>query len=352
MTPPLLLWLLAAAACLPGCTQLTETPILMGGLEYFEEPADSTAVIAAPAVETSGPPVDTVTDSVDALTQKLLFLPFKDRTKFKGPWAIPIELAYGVADSLAGHDFLKVVPADTILPLLNKKELQGKVTPEKALKWGRELTADYVILGEIERFTTSRVQATVPLGGYRSYQGIVSITLKPFKVIDGRSTDEIKGHGETVEKRIGVTNPASYIKLEREYHLLGNIAWASEEFDVTLLGLATGACLRDLAANLANEISPPPKLTVSEPKIVEVTGDGQAYINVGLVDGAQNGDKYGVWDRGKELIDSGSGIFLGKALPRRVGVVQVEQVLADHLSLVRILQGEELIEREFQIRAE
>ena len=346
------IYCILAISGLLGCAQLTETPILMGGTEYFEEPPDSTSAGSATAAVVVKPTVSAVSDSVDALAQKLLFLPFKDLTKFKGPWAIPIVLAYGLADTLADHDFLKVIPADTVLALLSKKELRGKVTREKGLKWGRELNADYVILGEIEEFATTRVQATVPLGGYRSYRGLVAITLKPFKVIDGRSTEEVKGYGETDEKLIGVTNPASYIKLEREYHLLGDIAWASEEFHDTLLGQATGACLHELAVNLANQISPPPELTVSEPKIITAPSDGQTYINVGLSEGVQNGDKFGVWDEGEELIDSGSGIYLGKALPRRIGVVQIEQVLGDHLSLVRILHGQDLIEKGFQIRAE
>ena len=40
------------------------------------------------------------------------------------------------------------------------------------------------------------------------------------------------------------------------------------------------------------------------------------------------------------------------ALPRRVGVVQVEQVLSDHLSLVRILEGLGEVQKDYAIRAE
>ena len=50
--------------------------------------------------------------------------------------------------------------------------------------------------------------------------------------------------------------------------------------------------------------------------------------------------------------DPDTGEVLGTALPRRVGVVQVEQVLSDHLSLVRILEGEDIVEKDFGIRAE
>ena len=343
--------MLLALACLPGCAQLAETPILMGGKEYLGE-ADSTATAgASPTTGVAPRPAHAGVDTADVLAQRVLFLPFKDESKFNGPWDIPFELANGLADTLAGHGFLKIVPIDSVMVRLDKKERAGNVTPEKALKFGRELGVDYVILGEIEEFVMKRFQATIPLGGYRSYQGLVTINLKPFKVIDGRATDQVKGYGETDEKRYGVTNPAAYIKLEKEYHLLGDIAWGSDGFRETLLGQATGNCLHDLAANLTEFISPPPELTVSEPKIVLVD-DGQVYINVGSENGVQNGDKYGVWDYGEELIDSGSGIYLGKALPRRIGAIQVEQVLNDKLSLARILQGRDKILKDYQIRAE
>ena len=342
--------MLLALACLSGCAQLAETPILMGGKEYFEE-EDSTVTASDSPARAAPQPAPAEVDTADVLAQRVLFLPFKDESKFNGPWNIPFELANGLADTLADHGFLKIVPIDSVMVRLDRKERAGEATPEKALKFGRELGADYVILGSIEEFVMKRFQATIPLGGYRSYQGLVTINLKPFKVIDGRATDQVKGYGETDEKRYGVTNPAAYIKLEKEYHLLGDIPWASDAFRETLLGQATGNCLHDLAANLTDFISPPPELTVSEPKIVLVDV-GQVYINVGSEHGVQNGDKYGVWDHGEELIDSGSGIYLGKALPRRIGAIQVEQVLNDKLSLARILQGQNEIMKDYQIRAE
>ena len=78
----------------------------------------------------------------------------------------------------------------------------------------------------------------------------------------------------------------------------------------------------------------------------------RAYINVGLADSVANGNKYGVWDHGRELKDPETGVVLGTALPRRVGVVQIEQVLSEHLSLVRILEGVDEVQKDYAIRAE
>jgi len=152
-------------------------------------------------------------------------------------------------------------------------------------------------------------------------------------------------------KRYGITNPAAYVPLEKEYFLLGQMEWGSEEFHQTLLGKSVGKCLDILAVGLDSLIQPPAALKVSQPQLISIDGV-QAYINVGLVDSVQNGNKYGVWDKGRELRDPDTDEVLGKALPRRVGVVQIEQVLSDHLSLVRILNGQDAVKEGFGIRAE
>jgi hypothetical protein len=113
-----------------------------------------------------------------------------------------------------------------------------------------------------------------------------------------------------------------------------------------------GKELAKLAAGLDSLIQPPSQLSISSaPKIIDIDGL-RAYINVGLVDSVANGNKYGVWDGGRELKDPETGVVLGQALPRRVGVVQVQQVLSDHLSLVRILEGQDGIKKDYAIRAE
>jgi hypothetical protein len=143
------------------------------------------------------------------------------------------------------------------------------------------------------------------------------------------------------------------VPFEKEYFLLGQTPWGSEEFRQSLVGKAVGQCLNGMAASLDSLIRPPKMMTVSEPKVVDIDLDSlRAYINVGLADSIRSGDKFGVWDQGRVLKDPQTGTTLGNSLPRRVGVVQVEQVLSEHLSLVRILEGREAIRQEYRIRAE
>ena len=371
----------------------------------------------------------------EGLKQRLLFMPFRDKSKYKGEWDIYSAMPRGLADSLHSSAFFSTVSMDSIDSVLDrklnrinedyerqqrqintaaerakaeavddkklikeaedqrdqelrdlnqhvsiqrknieelrfkKKDLQGKIDVERALAIGREVDADYIVLGQIDEMSMKRFRATVPIGGYRSYQGLTTVRLYPYKVIDGESAGDVVREVAEDSKRYGITNPAAYVPLEKEYFLLGQMEWGSEEFHNTLLGKSVSRCLDHLAAGLDSLIQPPAALNkVSEPKIIEVVADtvqadtgenGQsvrvqlsAYINVGLADSVEKGNKYGVWDKGRELKDPDTGEVLGTALPRRVGVVQVEQVLSQHLSLVRILQGEDAVQKDYGIRAE
>ncbi|MEE3258266.1 MAG: hypothetical protein VX293_03560 [Candidatus Latescibacterota bacterium] len=287
----------------------------------------------------------------EALQQLLLFMPFRDKSKYKGEWNVYSELPRGLADSLRGSTFFRTLSIDSVLVRLEKRELQGKLDPERALDIGRELGVDYVVLGQIDEMSMKRFRATVPIGGYRSYQGLTIVQLFPYKVIDGEPAGDVVREAAEDSKRYGITNPAAYVPLEKEYFLLGQMEWGSEEFHQTLLGKSVSKCLDLLAVGLDSLIQPPAALRVSEPKLISIDGI-QAYINVGLADSVQNGNKYGVWDKGRELRDPDTDEVLGKALSRRVGVVQIEQVLSDHLSLVRILDGQDAVEEGFGIRAE
>ena len=314
------------------------------GLEE-EEPEDLEKKVVAPEQR------DLDSANEEALKQLLLFVPFRDKSNYKGEWDIYSEVPRGIADSLRGSPFFRTISIDSALVKLKKKELKGKLDPKRALAIGRELGADYIVMGQIDEMSMKRFRATVPIGGYRSYQGLTIVQLFPYKVIDGEPTGEVMREVAEDSKRYGITNPAAYVPLEKEYFLLGQMEWGSAEFHGTLLGKSVGKCLDVLAAGLDSLIQPPAALKVSEPKVIDIDG-ARAYINVGLADSVQNGNKYGVWDRGRELKDPDTGEVLGKALPRRVGVVQVEQVLSDHLSLVRILEGGGTVEKDFGIRAE
>ena len=345
-------WLtwLACAGFVWGCASVSESPVPVMGVGEKQKEAESKVAAAesAPAI----PAADAVDDSVNALAQALLFMPFRDESKYKGQWDIYTEIPRGLADSLYVSQFFRTLSIDSALVRLDKKELKGRISVERALEVGRQVGADYVVLGEIDELSMKRFRATVPVGGYRSYQGLTGIRLYPYKVIDGQPAGEVLREVAEDSKRYGITNPAAFVPLEKEYFLLGQMEWGSPEFHETLLGKSVGRELMQLVAGLDSLIKPPAELKVSSgPKVIDIDGV-RAYINVGLADSVANGNKYGVWDHGRELKDPETGVVLGTALPRRVGVVQIEQVLSEHVSLVRILEGVDEVQKDYAIRAE
>jgi hypothetical protein len=290
-------------------------------------------------------------DSTDALGQRVLLLPFLDSSDYKGTWNIYNGLPQTLGDTLAENSFYHIVPIDSVYEFLGELERVGEFGVSRAAALGAFLGADWVILGDIEDLTMRRFQATVPLGGYRSYEGVVGVDLTLVNAVDGRRAAEFSSEGVIDSKRTGITNPAAFVPLDRQYFFLDDLAWGSDQFIESLVGKALALWAHNAAEGVAEHIRPPPALEVSEPKIIDIEG-AVAYINVGLADGIRHGDKFAVWDHGRELTDPQTGTVLGKTLPRRVGVIQVEQILTDHLSKARVLEGVERIRLHDALRAE
>ena len=336
-----------------GCSQLASIWGTVSEDQAAAEAAtteEATSQPSAAAVETAGFS-GAQKDSIDALKKVLMILPFRDVSKYKGPWDIYGQLARGLADTLGRYKAYRIIPPDSGFVRLGKKERIGKIESGRAVHLGRKLEADVVVLGEIEDISMKRFRATVPLGGYRSYQGITAIRLFFYNAIDGQPAGEYRCEGQIDSKRTGIVNPAAHVPLDREYFFLGEAEWGTAEFHKTLVGQSVGECLHQLGMGVETTVRPAPELSVSEPKIIDIDA-GRAYINVGSADGVGNGDKFGVWDRGRELRDPQTDAVLGYAVPRRVGVIQVAQVLNEHLSQVNILEGQGEIEMVFTIRAE
>lgn len=334
---------LAGLGLLAGCagTPRLESVIMM---PPTPEPAADTTASAAARKRAPA-------DSAGALDQVVLLLPFANSSDYEGSWDIYNGVARALADTLASNQFLRVVALDSAQAYLHPEERHGQIGLPRAVELGKLLGADWVILGEIEDLTMRRFQATVPLGGYRNYEGVVTVNLVLVNAVDGRRRGEVRAEGVADSKQTGITNPAAFVPFDKQYYFLHDLEWGSEAFGESLVGKALAQWARKAADGIGQNIRPPPSLAVSEPKVIDIDGE-VAYINVGLAEGIRNGDKFGIWDDGRELTDPQTGTVLGRALPRRVGVVQVEQVLSDHLSQGRVLEGAGEIHKFYSVRAE
>ena len=341
---PLAAALALCGLCLSGCAGMPgiESVVMMN---EDEDPAPEPA-----AAEKAPPPPVIPLNDPEFLGQKILVLPFLDSSGYKGSWDIHNGVAGTLADSLARNSFYHIVPGDSALAYLETDELLGEIGMSRAAAIGSLLGADWVILGDIEELTMKRFQATVNIGGYRSYEGIVMVNLTLVNAIDGRRGGELSTEGVMDSKRTGITNPAAFVPLDKQYFFLDDLAWNSPSFRESLVGKALAAWARNAAGGIAEQIRPPPSLTVKG-KIIVVDG-AIAYINIGLADGIRNGDKFAVWDHGRELTDPETGAVLGRSLPSRVGIVQVEQILNEKLSKTRVLEGVDRISENDALRAE
>ena len=98
-----LLWGLVAALVLSAPVTAAVVPIM--GLGEDDEEQEEQKQVVAPAV---------VDSSDEALKQTLLFMPFRDESKYKGEWDIYSEVPRGLADSLKGSAFFRTFPIESM----------------------------------------------------------------------------------------------------------------------------------------------------------------------------------------------------------------------------------------------
>ena len=150
-------------------------------------PDEGAGAKAPPPATATGEAAQTAAEQREALKKTLLLLPFRNATKYKGPWDIHIQLPRGLADSLRGAPYIRTIPVDSGFVRLNEEELAGKILLTRALALGRELQADVVVVGKVLELTMKRSRAVVRIGGYRSYESGLEVELHFYNVIDGTS---------------------------------------------------------------------------------------------------------------------------------------------------------------------
>ena len=112
----------AVAVCPMAVGAFAATPIM--GLEGEKKEKEESVSLARPVLDSA---------NEEALKQLLLFVPFRDKSNYKGEWDIYSEVPRGLADSLRGSPFFRTISIDSALVRLKKKELKGKIDPSKVI---------------------------------------------------------------------------------------------------------------------------------------------------------------------------------------------------------------------------
>ena len=209
------------------------------------------------------------------------------------------------------------------------------------------LPVDLVIFGELKEFNLIRFSVGNPmLGGYGSYKAIVEIRFKAVRVLDNRILLDTIVKSVENEKDLDITLLGKPTQIMREFMAFDQLQFESDKFNETLIGKATLDAFRKLKSQLTEVVNPPKLRLVSRehlaPPSVVLIQDGQVYLNIGFEDGARVGDKFVIQRPGPELRDPQNGALLGRVY-QEIGVVQIIQIEANHLSKAKIIMGREKI---------
>lgn len=288
-----------------------------------------------------------------AASQRIAILPFEDKTKFKGPWDIVNGIPGVLAEKLAENSFYRPVPPESLATFIEgRKQRAGKFKEKEAIEIGTRVGADYVFTGKIIAFAMTRFRAGAPVGGYSSYGASAHLEVKVLSIIEGKTKGIITGEGDVTDRGVDLSYRMSK-SWERnvEYYEVTSYVFNSSQFWETLIGEALAQALDQLKEKVEEIIEPPPVPLVSNPTILWVEED-KVYVNIGSDDGAEVGDKFGVYLPGEELKDPYTGESLGRADARNVGTIQIVAVKKPHLSKARILEGREEIVPNAMVRVE
>lgn len=274
--------------------------------------------------------------------------------------------------SAAGYSIVEPDLVDEALKSVGEKDMAALV---------RKLDADIMIVGDIKKFEQHRMRASSQgptrlssgggmqlsamggVGGYY-YSATVSTNIVIYdssgdKVEDGEvnSKKDLRDfymgvglmtyhRGDTKEGKDG-KKPQNPIV---DYGKLDRMKFGSHEFNnKTLFGMTTMDAMDQIVAKIERYLSPA-GLAATQGKIIYVgTGErlkeNEVYINLGAGDEAKTGQRLGVFIKGIQLIDPDTGEELGSIAEKKVGVVRISKVEAEHLSIAEVIEKTGEIER-------
>ena len=272
-------------------------------------------------------------DSTAVPLQYIVVMPLKNQSGFrKGIWDLEQEMAAMLSEKMADSPDWRVVPYEVAAAFVGD---QKEVKPERAVEVGRLVEADIVLVGAIKDYDLSRVTVGDPmLGGYKSYSGTAEFELQALEVKSGSELGAIHTKQESVDRGLGLDLLGRPRDQDIQFMKLHQLEFGSEEFLATAIGQVTVSAMQDLVLKMAQLIKPSElELTGEAPKVLSVFG-AEVYINIGSENKLRPAYRFEVYP-GPERVE-GEGMDAGK----RIGVVEVREIIGARLSSVRVVEGE------------
>lgn len=264
----------------------------------------------------------------------VLLVPFEDHSYFRGSW----DLSRGIPQVLG--ELLQQDRNMVVLPLVDSLLTEGEditaLSEAQALRIGDNAGADLVVNGDIRNFSIKRFNAGNPfLGGYTSYTALVEVEIQLLQPLSMSQVGAAAGKAEMTDRGLGLTLLGKPTRKEAALLELNEVPFGVERFRQTIIGKATLAALQQLTKEIGAKTSPPHTLQQREPKILSLKGT-EGFVNLGLADKIEVGHKFVVYSR-RDM--------------KRIGIVQIVEVLAQHLSRILVLEGQEHIQVEDALAA-
>ena len=204
---------------------------------------------------------------------------------------------------------------------------------EKALAIGRELGADFVIVGLLQDYDMRRLSVGDPLvGGYKSYSAVAQMSVEIARVDDGSAIGKAEVQRDLTDRDLGLDLLGKPREQDLQFAGLKELEFGSEEFRQTLLGQATVEAVGELVHKVAAAFEPEGLMFEGDaPEVIAVYSE-DIYANIGSEHGVRPRLRFFVYP-GNERIKAE-----GLAPDESVALVEVVEIISTRLASLRVLR--------------
>ncbi len=258
------------------------------------------------------------------LKKRVAVFTFEDKTDRSWHWWDGRGPGEGMADmlttSLVKSGKYTVIERQEINSLIQEQKLgqAGVVTQQSAAQAGKMLGVELAVVGAVTEFghTKKDVGGSLSSGKLRGF-GLGVKSQKATVAIDVRLINTATGEIIAAEN-IRKEESSGGLKVSTPDFRFKN----QTEFDRSLVGKATRACVEDIMSHIENQMEALPW----EGKIIMVKGS-TVFIKPGSNSGVKVGDSFSIYAKGEALIDPDTGLELG-SMETKVGTIKVTQIVA------------------------
>lgn len=259
-------------------------------------------------------------------------VPFVDESGFReGVWNLEYELANMVSAELAPVRNWEVVPFDAVAELALE---WGFASLEKALAIGRELEADFVVVGLLQDYDMRRLSVGDPLlGGYKSYSATAQMRVEIVRVDDGGTIGHAEAQRALTDRDLGLDLLGKPREQDLQFAGLKELAFGSEPFRQTLLGQATVEAVGELVHKVATAFEPEGLVFAGDaPEVIAVYSE-DIYANIGSDHGVRPRLRFFVYPSDARVEAE------GLASAESVALVEVAEIISTRLASLRVLRA-------------